>query len=229
MKNFSPSLTKIASATGLFFGIFAISALASDWIPATGIAPNNNTPAPINVSTKAQYKLGSLAIGTASPSVNPATLLNNYALEVEGSGWFQGGLGVGGLTITNTLKVGGNDSDKPGYVLANDGSGNAQWKSLGVLNSNGSGGANTIGNAGNGSPATEYVTCTTVGQTNPVHVSTNPISCTAFCPAGKHVVGGGCDGSALAVTAPNGDRTGWRCSGFTGYNSSTITGTAICQ
>ncbi len=127
MTNNNLSLKKIAAATGLFLGAFALSAFAGDWTPAGCPAPGCNTAAPINVSNAAQYKEGSLAVGKSS---GPA---NGFDLDVGGNANFAGslittGLSVSGLTDTLGLRVGGANANNSGYVLTNDGTGIAEWK-----------------------------------------------------------------------------------------------------
>jgi hypothetical protein len=126
MTNNNLSLKKIAAATGLFLGAFALSAFAGDWTPAGCAAPGCNTLAPINVGGD-QFKSGRLAIGKDSL---PA---NDYDLEVGGNANFTGsllttGISVSGLTNTLNLKVGGANANSSGYVLTNDGTGLAEWK-----------------------------------------------------------------------------------------------------
>jgi hypothetical protein len=127
------SFKKIATATGLFLGAFTFSALAVDWTPppAGCTAPACNTAAPINVSTIAQHKEGNLAIGKSS---DPAT---GFDLDVGGNTKISGyidsgniistGINVSGLIETIGLKVGGPNASNLGYVLTNDGNGNAVW------------------------------------------------------------------------------------------------------
>ncbi len=121
------SLKKIATATGLFLGAFALSAFAGDWTPAGCAAPGCNTAAPINVSSVSQYKEGSLAVGKSSGPTN------GFDLDVDGNVNFTGslitsGISVSGLTNTLNLKVGGANANSSGYVLTNDGTGIAEWK-----------------------------------------------------------------------------------------------------
>ena len=122
------SFKKIATATGLFLGAFTFSVLAADWTPPPVgcTAPSCNTPAPINVSTDPQHKEGNLAIGKSS---DPAT---GFDLDVGGNANFAGsvlstGINVSGLIETIGLKVGGPNANTSGYVLTNDGAGNAVW------------------------------------------------------------------------------------------------------
>lgn len=120
------SLKKIATATGFFLGAFTLSVLAESWTAPTCAAPNCNTGAPINVTSADQYKEGRLAIGKNSLPVAGADL------DVDGNAAFSGKIVSAelssGLVSALTLKVGGVDSDKNGYVLTNDGTGNVQWK-----------------------------------------------------------------------------------------------------
>ena len=127
MTNNNLSLKKIAAATGLFLGAFALSAFAGDWTPAGCAAPGCNTAAPINVSSVSQYKEGSLAVGKSSGPTN------GFDLDVDGNVNFTGslitsGISVSGLTNTLNLKVGGANANSSGYVLTNDGTGIAEWK-----------------------------------------------------------------------------------------------------
>ena len=139
MNKLSPTLAKVASATGLLLGAFTLSVLASStWAEPGCAAPGCNVDAPINVGAIAQHKEGFLSVGKAT---DPRS---GYDLDVNGSGLFKGLL-IEGLTSTDTLNVGGsakieasnwNDED---YVLANDGEGNAKWTDPSALISSGSG------------------------------------------------------------------------------------------
>lgn len=146
MNKLSPSLVKIASATGLILGAFALSALATDWTAAPCAAPGCNTSAPINVGAPAQFKLGPLAIGKSS---NPAA---GYDLEVLGQSYFGAKLHINGAVealsanVTNltktgsletkSLKVTGPNADQVNYVLANSNTtGDAQWTKLSDIGS----------------------------------------------------------------------------------------------
>jgi len=127
MTNNNLSLKKIAAATGLFLGAFALSAFAGDWTPAGCAAPGCNTGAPINVTNSSQYKEGSLAIGKSSAPTA------GFDLDVDGNANFTGsliatGMSISGLTNTLSLKVGGANANNSGYVLTNDGTGLAEWR-----------------------------------------------------------------------------------------------------
>ena len=132
MKGFSTTVYQVAVFAGLLLGAFAISASATGtWKePACGPA-GCNTSEPINISDSSQSKLGAIAIGKiALPTAG-------YSLDVIGNGFF-GGLGISGLTITNTLQV--QNGAKDGYVLTSDTLGNATWQALA-----GGGSGNTFG------------------------------------------------------------------------------------
>ena len=117
-------LIKITALAGLMIGSFAFAVMAETytWTPATTAAPGDNMPAPINVSKNSQSKRGGLQI--LGESLN-----NGYALDVNGPGYFTG-LTVSGSIVVNSLFVNSADKDKAGYVLTNDGTGKAEWKSV---------------------------------------------------------------------------------------------------
>lgn len=129
----SQKISKIASITGLLLGAFALSAVASNWGPASCTAPGCNTKAPINVGPDAQTKKGPLAIGK-SEELSPTT---GFDLDVVGVGFF-GGVKVGGAlevignTKLKTLQIGDvtSSGDKQiGYVLSKkDENGTVEWK-----------------------------------------------------------------------------------------------------
>ena len=79
-------------ATGLTVGtvFFSTVAFASAWTGPTGIAPNNNTAAPLNVSSTGQSKPGSLAVGKSTAPLQ--------TLDVAGTAWYNG-LAVFGNTL----------------------------------------------------------------------------------------------------------------------------------
>ncbi len=95
------TLSRIAAVTGIALGAFSLAALA-DWVnpissPPTCVAGNPGCDVPLNMGTTAQYKNSALAIAKSSvPS-------NGYSLDVGGSGWFSGGLGINGnLTVVGS-------------------------------------------------------------------------------------------------------------------------------
>ncbi len=127
----SQNLKRVAVIGGLFLGAFTLSAIASEWAPATCAAPGCNTEAPINTGSAKQYKIGPLAIGKVSLPVD------GYDLEVDGIA-FLSGLKIGGdlqvlgHTQVNSLQIGevtlSGDQQK-GYVLTKkDGVGNVEWR-----------------------------------------------------------------------------------------------------
>ena len=122
-------LIKITALAGLMIGSFAIAVMAESytWTPPSVAAPNGNIPAPINVGGTHQYKEGSVALGGST--VSPG----GFAFDVNGSGYFTG-LKIAGSIVANELSatnlfVTGTNKDKSGYVLTNDGTGKAEWKS----------------------------------------------------------------------------------------------------
>ena len=116
----------------------------AEWKSATANPPNENAPAPLNVSSTAQAKAGYLSIGTTE---NPTVSLN-----VKGSSKFSdtaqffknvivshGNVGIGttgpaerlevlGKTKTTFLQV--TPSAGEGRVLTSDADGNASWREL---------------------------------------------------------------------------------------------------
>lgn len=132
-------IKKISIVTGLLIGSFALSVLAEDmdivssgWKPAPCTPDQCNTASPLNVSKTVQNKDGGLSLGGLS-------LINGYALEVNGLGYFTG-LKVAGTVSTKGLIVEDGDQTKGG-VLTNDGTGKAEWKPINQLNGNGSTGS----------------------------------------------------------------------------------------
>jgi hypothetical protein len=77
-------------------------------------------------------------------------------------------------------------------------------------------------------PTVEYQTCTaSIGG-----VSYGNPSCTAYCSAGKHIVGGGCSGQGAVIQNSPAGTNAWICTttGSSGYPASGKSdGTAICQ
>jgi hypothetical protein len=125
MKTSSISIKKVAAITGLFLGAFALSVFAGSWTAAPLPAPDGNTGAPINVTDSDQFKFGRMSVFMdAVPTVN-------YQFEVGGKSKMTGLL-VTGRTITDTITIGGVDIGKNGYVLTNDGTGDATWKAPAV-------------------------------------------------------------------------------------------------
>ena len=121
-----------------------------------------------------------------------------------------GGLSIGGpLLVNGALQI---LSGTPGVgkVLTSNATGEATWQAS--------------AGGGGGSPATIYVDVS------------GKASCTASCPSGKKVTGGGCQlpglrGLNILISSyPTIDHTGWSCqtnNGTSGANN--ITCTAICQ
>ena len=128
MKNKSFTLSKVATATGFLLGAFALSVLAGTWTPPDGPPPGHNTDAPINVGLDHQDKSGSISL-TGLSLGKTGTPLGTAKLDIEGTA-ITTGLIVNGLTDTNSLKVGGTDASRQNYVLTNDGTGVALWKSV---------------------------------------------------------------------------------------------------
>jgi hypothetical protein len=133
MKTSSINIKKVVTITGLFLGAFAMSVFAGSWTAAPLPAPDGNTGAPINVTSSDQSKEGRLSVFmSALPTAG-------WQFEVGGKGKMTG-LWVTGRTITDSLTIGGVDFDKAGYVLTNDGTGDALWKapsaviSVGTIN-----------------------------------------------------------------------------------------------
>lgn len=120
------SIKKIASATGLFLGAFALSVMAADWTPAPCEAPGCNTPAPINVGGAWQSKEGDLTL-EKTLSVGKETAASGYSLDVNGLGFFSG-VTVSGLADVANLKVTSPGFDTAGKVLTSNGEGIAEWK-----------------------------------------------------------------------------------------------------
>jgi hypothetical protein len=100
-------LVKVGVITGVLVTAAALSALAQ-WTPAPGSPPGGNTPAPINVGTIWQDKMGPLGINISGPCT-AGSLSGCNALEVNGNGLFNT-VGVGtdilaGRDITATRNM----------------------------------------------------------------------------------------------------------------------------
>ena len=85
---------------------FALSAnyIFAVWTGPTQAPPGGNTPTPIHVGTTNQVKNGGLSLD---------------ALSVFGGGYFQGNVGVGVVTPTNTLEVAGDIKATEGIKIGN--------------------------------------------------------------------------------------------------------------
>lgn len=211
MKNTSIQISRIAAITGLALGAFALAAIAqtgSTWNNPSHTPPTCNTGEP---GCDAPINVG----GTIATPQYKAGALGIGALtgmppgtafEVFGTGLFTG-------IVTGNLNVSAG-SPAAGNLLISDASGNASWVSPSAA------------------LTTEIKTCTqSTGGVNYGNVS-----CTAYCSAGKHVVGGGCSGAStfpVLQSSPTDDRSGWICltqgnrGGFPATGEAD--GTAICQ
>ncbi len=129
MKNTQTRIVRIAAATGITLGAFALSVVAATWTAPTSAPPNGNVDAPINVGYGLQTKYGYLDIvGQVSAGV-----ANTYGLIVE-----NGNVGIGTLTPTTKLEVVGTasmtglvvsgGSPASGQVLTSDANGVATWQ-----------------------------------------------------------------------------------------------------
>jgi hypothetical protein len=63
MKTTASLITRVAAATGVALGAFALAAIAATWSAPTQAPPLGNTDAPLNVSAVDQVKTGDLALG----------------------------------------------------------------------------------------------------------------------------------------------------------------------
>jgi hypothetical protein len=122
------SLKKVASVTGLFLGAFALSVIAAnDWSPAGCDAPGCNVGAPINVTVSPQVKAGALTVAGSSQNSNGSSL--DVKGIVTATGLLVEGIATADtVDVLNTLKVSGENSGQVGYVLANKGGGEVEWK-----------------------------------------------------------------------------------------------------
>ena len=100
------SLTRIASATGIALGAFAISVLAqSTWVAPPG-APTtcpegySGCDAPLHVGIEHQIKKGPLSINT-----NTTNPIDPYGLEVFGISRFFGNIEIGTAEESATVKI----------------------------------------------------------------------------------------------------------------------------
>jgi len=124
MKTLSQNIKKISVVTGLFLGAFVLSAFAEEWKPATVAAPGGNTGAPINVTDKAQAKIGTFAIGQKDPmpiseglSFKVLGVAELGALFVKGGGRFLGDVGIGTDSPTKRLEVVGGPIKATGGLI----------------------------------------------------------------------------------------------------------------
>ncbi len=125
------SLKKVASVTVLFIGAFALSVFASSWSPAGCSAPGCNSERPIIESDEQnlpQTKTGALTIENGSQNPNGSTLDVKGLFSMVGLYLSNGIASADTVNVLNKLIVRGVNSDKVGYVLANNGSGVAEWK-----------------------------------------------------------------------------------------------------
>lgn len=122
------SLRKVASVTALFMGAFAISVFASSWSPASCGAPGCNTEGPITEDRVRQTKTGALTIDSSSPFANGSNLDVVGLLSSTGLSVPAGIASADTVEALNVLKVKGNNAEKTGYVLTNNGAGVAEWK-----------------------------------------------------------------------------------------------------
>lgn len=130
MKTFSQSIKQVAVVSGLFLGAFTISVLAADvWTAAPQSPPNGNTPAPINVGSSAQAKVGPFAVGQGTVAESGldfqvAKVAKLGALLVSGDVTVPSG-----KTYTNKIQIGDVDPNSVNHVLTKtDAAGNAEWK-----------------------------------------------------------------------------------------------------
>ncbi len=125
------SLKKVASVTVIFIGAFALSVFASSWSPAGCSAPGCNSEGPIIGSDERnlpQTKTGALTIDNGSQNPNSSTLDVKGLFSMVGLYLSNGIASADTVNVLNKLIVKGVNSDKVGYVLANNGSGVAEWK-----------------------------------------------------------------------------------------------------
>ena len=87
------TITKLLILTIAFTFVLSASYLFAAWTGPIEPPPGGNTPTPIHVGTTNQVKNGGLSLN---------------ALSVFGGGYFQGNVGVGVVTPTEVLDVGGN-------------------------------------------------------------------------------------------------------------------------
>ncbi len=111
MKKQTSDYLKIILLTVAFV---ALASYAKAWTGPSQAAPNGNTPAPLNIGSTVQTKLGSLVINAATP------IQNAIGLTVFGTTTLNGG-----LTIAD-------GSQGAGKVLMSDDSGNVSWQVAGT-------------------------------------------------------------------------------------------------
>lgn len=78
------------------------------WTEPTATPPNNNAPAPINVSSNAQTKTGNLSVSTLYDTDNTSYYINPSATATP-SGVFAGSVGIGTTAPQAVLHVSGDE------------------------------------------------------------------------------------------------------------------------
>ena len=156
------NIKKIISSVGIGAGAIILGlgiqyvladSLDGSFKNATCAPPECNTAAPINVGSSIQYKTGDS--GNANPGIviRPAgssqTMPSGTLFDVVGTA-LMNSLYTGNLNVTDTntslAKANcptGSAGCENGYVLMNDGSGNATWVSTSSLGIGGSGNSST--------------------------------------------------------------------------------------
>ncbi|MDP3956097.1 MAG: hypothetical protein Q8Q18_02545 [bacterium] len=134
--NYLKQLPTIALALVLALGANYVLAV-STWTGATANPPDANAPAPITVSSVAQAKIGSLAIGEIDDGV--VSTLASEGLGIFGASFFGGQVQIEG----GPLQI-QDGSEAQDFVLASDAEGVASWVDVNTLVSGGSGG-DTLG------------------------------------------------------------------------------------
>jgi hypothetical protein len=129
-------ISSITIGVGAIIIGLGIQYVLADWTQAPPNPPQNNVPAPINVGSSAQAKVGGLVLGSATL---PTGGLSNGILSAIGVGTQIFALYDSNSTLAKQNCAIGSAGCENGYVLMNDGSGNGIWVSTSSLAIGGSG------------------------------------------------------------------------------------------
>ncbi|MDE2188374.1 MAG: hypothetical protein KGJ35_01440 [Patescibacteria group bacterium] len=138
--NFKKFISSVGIGAGAIAIGFGLQFVLADWSPAPGTPPNctdTTIPgcnAPINVSSSYQTKSGGMAFGgnglaNGSSTVDVAGILSADKIIA----YYAFMLNDTNSTPSNRNCTIGSSGCENGYVLMNDGSGNAKWVSLSSL------------------------------------------------------------------------------------------------
>jgi hypothetical protein len=162
--NLRKIISSIAIGAGAVVIGLGIQYASADWNSAPSSPPNSNVPAPINVGSNSQSKLGQLLVNTDTS--NPFAT----GLEAFGKSIFTAISGSPAIQIIDGKQA-------QGSLLQSDASGNAKWVAT-----------STLGFAGSSSGVTKIIAGTGI-NISPTS-GTGNVTINASTPSGT--VGGGC-------------------------------------